>query len=106
VPYGETPDKGLAEFRVYLVGHLPYRNIVEIDTIGDEYYPGAHLYCRFADGGEPWEKFVYRYVTQGNEYPEHVDADSQVDFKDLVKRKKRITPRSTGRKPRKSGSVG
>ncbi len=105
VPNGESIDKvRFTEFRVYLVGRLPYRNIVEIATTGDEYYPGAHLYCRFADRSEPWENFVYRYVTEPKEYPQHVDADSQIDFKELVDGK-RITPRSTGRKPRKRGSA-
>lgn len=81
VPYGKTVQSpGLTEFRAYLVGRIPYRNIVDIDTRGDEYYPGPHIYCRFADLGEPWEGFVYRYVTQGDEYPQHLDADKQVDY--------------------------
>jgi hypothetical protein len=88
VPYRDSTDReDLAEFRVYLVGCSPYRNIVDIDTIGDEFYPGAHLYCRFADGGEPWEKFVYRYVAKDDEYPQHVNADNHVDFQELVKGK-------------------
>jgi len=44
---------------VWYLGRIPYRNIVEIDTIGDGIYPEPHLYCRFADAGMPYEEFRY-----------------------------------------------
>jgi hypothetical protein len=86
MPYGETVTtyEELREFRVYRVGRLPYRNIVEIDAVGDEYYRCPHIYCIFADGGMPWERFVYRYVTDGGEYPQHLDSSSQCPYEDLI----------------------
>jgi hypothetical protein len=88
LPYDEVIDDAtLRSFRVYRVGRLPYRNIVEIDTLGDEYYRCPHIYCRFADGGQPWERFVYRLVSGEKEYPTHLDRSDQVSFDDLVSRK-------------------
>ena len=62
-------------FNVFVVGRLPYRNIVDIDPRGDEYYRCPHIYCRFADRGTPWEAFVYRYTMHSAEYPMHVECD-------------------------------
>jgi hypothetical protein len=53
----EYPD--LRHVNVWYLGRIPYRNIVEIDTIGDGIYPEPHLYCRFADAGMPYEEFRY-----------------------------------------------
>ena len=54
----------LRHVNVWYLGRIPYRNIVEIDTIGDGIYPEPHLYCRFADAGMPYEEF--RYVWSEN----------------------------------------
>jgi restriction endonuclease len=86
VPYGETEDRpNFTYFPVYLICRLPYKNIVEIDRRGDEYYPFPHIYCRFANDGEPWEELVYRYATQDGEYPAHLDEERHVAYEDLVK---------------------
>lgn len=42
------------------IGRIPYRNIVNVDELGDGIYDGPFLFCRFADGGEPYEKLVYK----------------------------------------------
>ncbi len=73
---------GYSYFNVFFVGRLPYRNIVEIDPGGDEYYDCPHLYCRFADEGTPWESYVYRYTTFGREH--HVGSDP-IDYDALIK---------------------
>ena len=44
----------------YLLGSIPFRNIIEFDVDGDNYYSGIHLYCYFADQGQPYEAFVTR----------------------------------------------
>jgi hypothetical protein len=45
---------------VFRVGRIPYRNIVEVDDEGDEYYSGPHFYCTYADGGDPYEEIVFK----------------------------------------------
>ena len=67
------------EIRIFLIGRIPYRNIVDYDVIGDEYYPQPHLYCRFANGGEPYEGF--RYVLISDEYPWPLEPELQVDLR-------------------------
>jgi hypothetical protein len=55
--------------QAWVVGRIPFRNIVEIDEDGDrEYHPYPHLYCRFLDQGRPYESIVH--VIDG-----HTDLD-------------------------------
>ncbi|SAL86947.1 hypothetical protein AWB68_08213 [Caballeronia choica] len=67
------PEKAFANTRydvlkVFIVGRIPFRNIFDVDEDGDEYYPGPHLYCRYADAGEPYEMIVRREVDGYKEY--------------------------------------
>jgi hypothetical protein len=55
----EFDEATFHEIRVYHLLRLPYRNIVEIDMLGDEYFGVPHLYCRFSEGGEPYEGARY-----------------------------------------------
>jgi hypothetical protein len=48
--------------KAFLIGRIPYRNIVECDEFGDEYYKEPHLYCKYADQGEPYEQKVFRLI--------------------------------------------
>ncbi|MDG2571003.1 hypothetical protein P7L87_25960, partial [Vibrio parahaemolyticus] len=48
--------------KVFTVARIPFRNIVEVDDEGDEFYRDIHLYCRFADGGTPYEAIIQRQV--------------------------------------------
>lgn len=54
----ESNENGVT---VLTLGRIPFRNIIEYDTDGDEYYGSTHLYCAYADAGTPYEG--YRYVT-------------------------------------------
>jgi len=75
IPHGyEVPSDEFQKVKVWHTGCIPFRNIVEIDTIGDEYYSEPHLYCRFADGGEPYEEFRYRLCVDGR-YPHRLDPE-------------------------------
>lgn len=87
IDYKESFDQErFKEIRVFRLGRIPYRNIVDFDTLGDEYYPQTHLYCRFADGGEPYEGF--RFVFRGNdEYPWPMNPEQQFDTKPLRKKR-------------------
>ena len=40
------------------------RNIVECDEEGDEYYPGPHLYCKYAENGEPYESKIFKLTDE------------------------------------------
>ena len=64
---------------MFQLARIPYRNIVDVDMIGDEYYPQPHIYCRFADGGAPYEGF--RYVLINDEFPWPMDPALQFKFK-------------------------
>lgn len=60
------------------VGCIPFRNIVEIDTDGDEYGSHPHVYCQFADGGGPFEEFRYSvHMSYGG--PGFLDPEQQID---------------------------
>jgi len=47
------------KIELFKIAQIPFQNIVDIDKAGDEYYSEPHLYCRFANGGEPYEGFKY-----------------------------------------------
>lgn len=72
IEYGQQFDKGkYREIKMFRLARIPYSNIVEVDVEGDEYYPQPHLYCRFANGGEPYEGF--RRVLIDPDYPWPMD---------------------------------
>jgi hypothetical protein len=48
--------------KVFCLGRIPYRNVIECDEYGDGYYPSPHLYCNFADQGTPYESIVYEII--------------------------------------------
>lgn len=47
-----------------------------MDLKGDEYYRGPHLYCRFADGGMPYEDVVCAEL--GDDYDWPLDAEKRL----------------------------
>lgn len=76
----DTPEH-LERVNVYHLGRVPYRNIVEIDTYGDGYNSGPHIYCQFADGGEPFEDHEY-VLADGFPYP--LDGERRVPYERLI----------------------
>ncbi len=46
---------------------LPYRNILEIDDVGDRFADGPHLFCRFNDSDGPYVGNG-RFITTGSNY--------------------------------------
>jgi hypothetical protein len=73
----------LREETVFRIGHIPFRDIVEYDVVGDEFSPVPHIYCRFAEGGIPYEEISYALATEG-EYPLPFDRDRRVEFDALI----------------------
>lgn len=51
--------------KVWCIGRIPFRFIRGWDIAGDEVYQDPHLYCTFANDGEPYEGV--RYATVGDE---------------------------------------
>lgn len=58
------------KIKLFRLGCIPLRNIVEFDSNGDEYYSQPHFYCRFDDNGGPFSE--YRWVM--------VDGDCNINF--------------------------
>jgi len=79
----EPPSTALVKLKTWHIGCIPYRNIVEIDLLGDEFYPVPHLYCQFADGSEPYEEFRYRLLANDS-YPFQLPPETRRPFEQLV----------------------
>lgn len=67
---------------MFVLARIPYLNIVDFDTIGDEFYTQPHLYCRFANGGAPYEGF--RHILLNTEYPHEMDPKMQFNLKKKI----------------------
>jgi hypothetical protein len=57
--YKEKVPDGWLQINAYVIGNIPYDNIVEIDLNGDEFYNYPHLYCEFNSLGQPYEEIWY-----------------------------------------------
>lgn len=69
------------ERNVFEIGKIPFRNIVEVDDMGDEYYGSApHLHCKFADDGMPYEDILYRPTGEG--YQPELNPTKRFEFSD------------------------
>lgn len=74
----EFDKASFQEIRAYYLLRIPYRNIVEIDMLGDEYFGEPHLYCRFSEGGEPYEGS--RYVMAEADYPFTLEDEKRFEL--------------------------
>jgi hypothetical protein len=68
VRYNDPRRERYEPARVLEIGRIPFDNIIEYDLDVNEYGHGPHIYCDFANGGEPYEAFVYstRSIDLGN----------------------------------------
>lgn len=70
--------------KVYVVGRIPFENIVEYDLSGDDFYNCPHIYCDFNNNGMPYEDIVYYTVSQetdsGFTYPHRLDNELRKDL--------------------------
>jgi len=58
------------DIKVYMVGKIPYENIEGVNFDGDEYYYFPHIFCHFANKGEPYEEIVFcEEIDMGNGHP-------------------------------------
>jgi hypothetical protein len=82
IKYGQDFDHDIySEIKMFLIGRIPYRNIVDYDFEGDEYYRMPHLYCMFAEQGEPYEGFGYVLLGEGEEYDWPLSNEKQFNYK-------------------------
>jgi len=70
-------DQTPGVIKVWEIGRIPYRNIRELDPKGDEYYNEPHLYCAFANAGEPYEDIRYAVCGEDNEYDWPLDPSER-----------------------------
>jgi len=70
--------------KIFVTGKIPFRNIRYYDMRGDECYPGPHLYCQFADDGEPYEARGYYIIADGDGYEFALNPESKRPLEDLV----------------------
>lgn len=83
IKYHQKYDKNkYQKIKMFRIARIPFRNIVEYDILGDEYYPGLHLYCRYADGGEPYESF--RWILIGDDHPWSMSQEKQFNYSDAL----------------------
>jgi hypothetical protein len=56
----EFDEERFQKIKLINVGRIPWRNIVNYDLDGDEYFSRPHIYCKFAaDGTGPYETSYY-----------------------------------------------
>jgi hypothetical protein len=67
VANGQKYGASYRKVTIICVGRIPWRNIVEYDLSGDNHYREAHVYCKFADNGRPYEGIVY-YLAEDERY--------------------------------------
>jgi hypothetical protein len=71
LPEGESADINLGRY-------LPFSSVLEIDPIGDIYFQGAHLYCRYGSEEGPFEKDRYVFIYRRS----HRDPWKRLELKD------------------------
>jgi hypothetical protein len=88
-----TRDHGRRDLKAILVGRIPYDRIVTIDWEGDEYYGGAHIYCRYAGWRPaPCEELVF-CEEHIEDYPHpHTWYSEVVSYAEALKATKRHEP--------------
>ncbi len=64
---------------VYVVGRIPYENIVDYDMDGDNHYGFPHVFCDFKNNGMPYEEIVYYVIS--NEKDQGYTYDHMLDNK-------------------------
>jgi len=74
IGYEEPDRKGNYTKRyVWVIGRIPYENMIEYDLEGDEYYGIPHIYCDFKNNGEPYEEIVYSILSRKQSDPNSYD---------------------------------
>jgi hypothetical protein len=70
--------------KVFITGRIPWRNILHYDMRGDEFYTQPHVYCQFADAGEPYEARGY-FIIQNGGYEWELPAGERIGLEALLR---------------------
>jgi hypothetical protein len=80
--YGETLDlEHYKRVKVWVIGRIPFRNIRAYDADGDEYYNDPHLFCAFADNGDPYEAVRYAICADDDDWDWPLDDEKRIQEK-------------------------
>lgn len=71
-----------SKWKVFVTGKIPWRNILYYDMQGDQYYPQPHVYCAFAESGEPYEGRGFFLLSDGREW--ELQAEDRVEPEALL----------------------
>jgi hypothetical protein len=74
----------LSKRNIYITGKIPWRNILYYDMNGDQYYREPHLYCAFADSGEPYEGRGYFTVGDVQTYEWELRPEDRLEPEALL----------------------
>lgn len=69
---------------LFVTGRIPWRNILHYDMSGDEYYPMPHLYCEFANAGEPYEGRGY-FLCDGQGHEFEIATENRIELEVLFR---------------------
>lgn len=79
IDYDDKYDQGrFWDRNIWVIGQLPYGNILAYDLKGDEFYNEPHLYCLFAYNGTPYEKIKYAVVGGADDYDWSLDVSKRI----------------------------
>lgn len=82
--FTDYKNKEKGNLNAYLVGLIPFENIVNIDWNGDEYYSCPHIYCHFLNKKkEPYEELIFcekRWLDKSVYYLEIAKYEQVVKF--------------------------
>ncbi len=74
---GENGDE-----RVFLIGEIPFSNIVTVNFDGDEYDYFPHIFCHFSEPkGEPYERLIICKkieISHGHVYYSHIELFEKI----------------------------
>lgn len=71
-----------SEFNAMLTGEIPYDFIESMNVRGDEYYYLPHIFCHFANRGEPYERLFYTVkqdMGHGHHYWREIASRDEVE---------------------------
>ncbi len=74
----ETDPEDWISLNTYLIGNIPYDNIVDTDMEGDEYYNFPHIFCEFSNLGEPYEELLYETLPEDQEKGYFLDKEKRI----------------------------
>jgi hypothetical protein len=78
----DKPAAGARELKIVWIAGIPSRNIVKYNPVGDQYQSDPHLFVRYADRGEPYDRFRYGFI-DGDRFVALSDKDQVFSISDL-----------------------